>query len=92
MQVGVFPRLRYLIIDEINISHASGGVSERGVIMQMVFAVYIVIIAIVLVYYGISILLDRRTKRRHRRSTKDEYYHHNPRKDFFYRWYSGDDI
>ena len=90
--MGVFLRKERLSEVEDDISHASGGVSERGVIMQMVFAVYIVIIAIVLVYYGIAMLLDRRTEHRHRRSTKDEHYHHNPRKDFFYRWYSGDDI
>ena len=50
--------------------------------MQMAFVVYIVIIAVVLVYYGIIMLLDRRANRRYQRSTKGEY-HHNPRKDFF---------
>lgn len=58
--------------------------------MKILFTLYILAIIAILIYFGVAILIDKYNKSRHRNGSNK--HSHNPRSDFFYQWYSGDDI
>lgn len=58
--------------------------------MKILFTLYILAIIGILIYFGVAILIDKYGKSRHRNGSNKSS--HNPRSDFFYQWYSGDDI
>ena len=58
--------------------------------MKILFTLYILAIIVIVIYFSVAMLLDKYGKSRHRKGSNK--HSHNPRSDFFYQWYSGDDI